>query len=146
MIGVVAFDFPTWAASYPEFAGLPPSLIAGYFMTAGTICDNTPASIVTDASVGGMRSVLLGVLTAHITALMKPGSSPLVGRINSATEGSVTVQAEMAPATASSAWFMQTKYGALYWQMTSAYRTMRYMPGCARIMDPYAPRWVASQP
>lgn len=138
-MAVVAFDFPTWAATYPEFAGLPPIAVAGYFMTAGTLCDNTDTSVIADGSVGGMRSVLLGMLTAHIAALFRPGSSPLVGRISSATEGSVTVQAEMGPATGSSAWFMQTKYGALYWQATSVYRTMTYFPGFTRDMDPYRP-------
>ena len=141
-MSVVAFDFAAWALAYPAFAGLPPTLAASFFATAATMCDNTDASVITDGAPGGLRSMALGALTAHIAELFGPtgrGASPLVGRITSATEGSVTVQAEMGAATAGAAWFMQTKYGALYWQMTAQFRTMRYFPGCPRDMDPYRP-------
>ena len=145
MNGIVAFDFAAWAAMYPEFAGLSPAQVGGYFTMAGSLCDNTPSSLIIDASPGGLRWIMLAALTAHITALFGPGSSPLVGRITSATEGSVTVQADM-PAQQSAAWFMQTKYGAMYWAMTSPYRTMRYVPGIVRNMDPYAPFTIPSPP
>jgi hypothetical protein len=78
--------------------------------------------------------MLLNMLTAHIammnsgiTASSVPngGSSQLVGRISDATQGSVSVSADMGtagPAGGSAPWYQQTKYGAAYWQATAGYR------------------------
>jgi hypothetical protein len=64
-------------------------------------------------------------------------SPNLVGRLNTATEGSVSVGTEMpGNMPASSAWWTQTKYGFLWWQMTKPYRTMRYIPGPQRYFGP----------
>lgn len=47
----------------------------------------------------------------------------VVGRINSATEGDVSISSEWsAPPNANQAYFVQTKYGADYWTMTARYR------------------------
>ena len=67
------------------------------------------------------------------------GPSPLVGRITSATEGSVSVSTQFDVPPGSAQWFAQTLYGAEFWTATAAYRTMRYLPSPARNMDPYAP-------
>lgn len=76
------------------------------------------------------RAVLLNMLTAHVVKLASAmATGGLVGRINSATEGSVTVSAEMGPASGTSAWYMQTQYGATYWQATAQYRTFQVVPG-----------------
>lgn len=152
MDGVVAFVYATWVGLYPEMAGVNQTVAAMYFTQACQICDNTPASIITDASPTGLRAICLYSLTAHVAALSGQGAGgaggsngrgALVGRINSASEGSVSVGSEMAGGTASSAYFMQTQYGATYWQMTAQFRTMRYVPGPQRNMDPwgYGRRW-----
>src|SRR6201999_4036529 len=75
---------------------------------------------------------LLSLLTAHITAL-KDGSNGqpppgIVGRVDKATEGSVSVSADMGTMAYGQAYYMQTQWGALYWQATARYRTMRYIP------------------
>jgi hypothetical protein len=79
------------------------------------------------------RALLLNMLTAHLAALYAgvngQSPSPLVGRINTATEGSVSVGAAMDGVPGTAAWFLQTKYGASFWQATARYRTMRYVPG-----------------
>jgi hypothetical protein len=102
-----------------------------YFNEAGIYCDNTANSLITDDSAGGLRSMLLNMLTAHIAALNAvingQASSSIVGRVTSASEGSVSVSADY-QAPGSAAWFAQTKYGAAYWQATSAYRSFRYLP------------------
>lgn len=122
---VVTFDYSGWIARYPEFSAVIQATAQLYFNEATLYLDNTSASVVADASPGGARATLLNMLTAHIAALNMAGSSPLVGRINSATEGSVSVGTDYAvPGTA--AWFAQTKYGAAYWQAVLPYRTMRY--------------------
>ena len=59
-------------------------------------------------------------------------ASPLVGRINNATEGSVTVGTDMGQVPFTAAWFLQTKYGAAFWQATAPFRTMQYVPGRSR--------------
>lgn len=128
--GIVVFDYAGWTLRYPELSAFVSQPLATiYFNEATMYVDNTAASIVADYSVGGARSTLLNMLTAHIAALNYGVSgqapSPLVGRVSGATEGSVSVQAEYtAPGTA--AWFLQTKYGAAFWQASAQYRTMQY--------------------
>lgn len=130
---VVTFDFGIWSARYPELiaAGVTRPVADQYFFEAQLYCDNTPQSPVQNLI---QRAVLLGMVTAHIAALNAPlngqPSSPLVGRISGATQGSVSVQTEyQTPGNA--AWFTQTKYGAAFWQATAQFRTMHYVPGRA---------------
>lgn len=129
--GVATFNYPIWAAVYPELSVSVPQMQAqGYWEQAQLYCDNTPQSVVRDLT---QRSVLLGMLTAHIAALRAPlngqPSSPLVGRISNATQGSVSVATQFDQPAGSAQWFAQTKYGAAYWQATVQYRSMRYVPG-----------------
>jgi len=148
--GVVAFDWGFFQGAYPELSSSVTSQQAqGYFNRATMLCDNTPMSPICDSSVGGQRYTLLHLLTAHITALNAPlngsPSSPLVGRISNATEGSVSVQADMGnnqPRAA--AWYQQTKYGAEYWAATAQYRTMRYARHTPREIEPYP--WLYQDP
>jgi hypothetical protein len=140
-MAVVAFDYAFWTTRYPELATVTSSLAQLYFNEAGMYCDNTLDSPVTDDSVGGQRYIFLHMLTAHIAALNAVtngnASSPLVGRINNATEGSVSVQTENNYPPGSAQWFQQTKYGAAFWQASSAYRRAAYFPGPRRTMDPW---------
>lgn len=129
--GVVTFDPAAFLVRYPEFASVGTPLLQAYFDEAAMVyLDNTEDSRVQQIE---QRSVLLNMLVAHLAALNAgvngQGATPLVGRINSATEGSVTVQAAMDGVPGTAAWFMQTKYGAAYWQATAAFRTMQYVPG-----------------
>jgi hypothetical protein len=126
--GVVTFDYAAWVARYPEFDAIEQSLVLDYFDEATGILDNTPCSIVQDTT---QRARLLNMLTAHIAAMNSgvngQAASPLVGRVSNATEGSVSVAAEY-PTTSDNAWFLQTKYGAAYWQATAYLRTFNYVP------------------
>lgn len=136
--GVVEIDLTEFRAAYPEFATVGDAAITMNFGLATLIVDNSCCSIVSDANV---RQSLLYLLTAHLTALAQGagGSSPsgIVGRVNDATEGSVSVSAEYASVISQSmAYFIQTQYGALFWQLTSPYRTMRYVPPVQQC-DPY---------
>lgn len=141
-MGIVAFQYQLWAKRYPELAPSVDEMLAGMYFTEATMyCDNTQCSPICDEA---QRLMLLNMLTAHIAALnaalnCQP-SSPLVGRISNASEGSVSVQTELEGelASGSRAWFAQTKYGLAYWQATSQYRTARYVPNPARVVDPFA--------
>jgi hypothetical protein len=127
------FSYADWSVRYPELSAYVVQATAQiYFNEATLYVDNTACSVICDASQGGEREMLLNMVTAHIAALNAPlngqTSSPIVGRISGATQGSVSVQTDFqVPGTA--AWFAQTKYGAAYWQATVKYRSMRYAPG-----------------
>jgi len=129
-MAVVVFDPAAFKQRYPEFDSLADALLEDYFVEATIYLDNTDRSLVVDVQI---RRRLLWMLTAHIAAINSgangEGASGLVGRISSASEGSVSVGVEGAPMTDANAWYMQTPYGAQYWQATSAYRRMRYFPG-----------------
>lgn len=136
-MAVVAFDPAAFVARYPEFNTVSTTVLGLYFTEATMYLDNTDASRVSNIA---QRSVLLNMLTAHIAALNGSGANGngaqgIVGRINSATEGSVTVSSEYAaPKNGTQAWFQQTQYGAAFWAASGRYRTMVYVPYCgARI-------------
>lgn len=71
-----------------------------------------------------------------------PNISPplgIVGRINDASEGDVSVSAEwQAPPNAGQAYFIQTKYGADYWTYTAKYRTAIFVPAPPSAYNPLA--------
>ena len=140
-MGVVAFDWARWAKRYPEFGLIDVEMANALFVEAQMYCDNTDTSIVTNLAA---REVLLWMLVAHIAALNVGVNgeppSPIVGRVNNVSEGSVQVQATYSDnVPGSMSWFIQTKYGASFWAASAQYRLMRYMPGHQRNMDPYNP-------
>lgn len=134
----VTFNYATWVARYPEFAAVSEPLAQSYFDEAGLYCQNVTCN---PAFAAGVLPTLLNMLTAHIAWLNAPrdengnpastgaAAPEIVGRINSASEGSVSVQAEWntgTPASPSEAWYIQTKYGAAYWGATAQFRTFQY--------------------
>src|SRR5271170_4413305 len=132
--GVVQFLQSELVAQYPEFAGLSNAVSLNAFNDAQFLLNNSCDSIVFDAN---QRLILLYTLTAHVL-LIDQGTNDgegnvtpaqgIVGRIDSATEGSVSVSAAYNnDITMSEAYFIQTKYGAKFWQQTALYRTMHYV-------------------
>lgn len=106
-----------------------PALVAN-FNTAALMLNNSYSSVVQDEPT---RASLLNLLTAHITALLNGvnGQPPsgVVGRISEAVQGSVTVQTEFRTDSEAAAFFVQTQWGAMFWQATTVYRRFRYVPG-----------------
>ncbi|MCU5775119.1 DUF4054 domain-containing protein [Erwiniaceae bacterium BAC15a-03b] len=137
-MAIVVFDVAAFRERYPEFDTVSNSLLNAYFVEATVYLNNTDTSPVTDIAV---RAVYLNMLVAHLTALNSGvgGQKPtgLVGRVASASEGSVSVSLDAGPSGAASWWYMQTPYGAAYWQATLPYRTIRYLPGASPSMYPY---------
>lgn len=136
--GVVVFEPDAFIIAYPEFATVDVTALQMNFDFATLVLENSCGSVVQDANV---RERLLNLLTAHITALFNgvngQPAADLVGRISSASEGSVSVSAEYAAGVSQSqAWYVQTKYGAMFWNLTAVYRTMRYIPAPARCYGP----------
>ena len=123
----VVFDPAAFKARYPEFAAVGDPLLQACFGESCLYLSNTDNSPVQNVT---RRAVLLNMLTAHIAALggalSSDGQPRPVGRVSSATEGSVSASMEyLAPG--SSAWFAQTQYGAAFWQATTSLRGFRYI-------------------
>jgi hypothetical protein len=136
-VGAVAtFDYPTWIASYPQFNNCTSLQGQGWWNRAGLILNPDGGSPV--ATVNEL-SALLYLLTSHIGWLNAPrdalgnpaatGTLPpaVVGRISSASQGSSSASIEWnGSGSPSEAWYIQTPFGAEYWNATAKYRTMRY--------------------
>lgn len=128
---IATFNYAQWLLLYPELSNVT-EVQAGMCFDLGTLfLRNDGTGRVTSDST---QLSLLNMLTAHIAFIgygdtTSGGASGLVGRINSATEGSVSVASEMAAQPGSAAWFLQTKYGAMYWQALAAFRTFAYRVG-----------------
>lgn len=148
-VGPVVFDYQWFQTRYPHIAEwTSPGMAQGYFERAQTFLDNTgagsappsPWCFVGSLATGGIvqdiptRQVLFGLLVAHIAMLNSPmngaASSGLIGRITSASEGSVSVSTDYPDQPPGAAWFNQTKYGAEFWNATARFRTGGlYFPG-----------------
>jgi hypothetical protein len=135
---MAVFTYSSWAVIFPELALYTNAAQAQqYWYEATLLLDKTGCGPVRDV---GQLTMLLNLLTAHICALRQPlggqPSSPLVGRISHAVEGTVQVQTEYAQAPGSAQYFSQTKYGSQYWQLILPFRSARYAPGPRRVFTP----------
>jgi hypothetical protein len=105
------------------------------FNDAVFLLDNSCCSAVRDAN---QRLILLYKITAHVLFLTQGTNDGagnvttphgIVGRIDSANEGSVSGSAQYnATVSESEAYYIQSQYGAAFWQMTASYRTALYIP------------------
>ena len=127
-MAVVTFDYGQWLLRFPELRAVPQERATLFFHEAELYLDNTGTGPVTEPT---RLSVLLGLATAHLIQLNATVNgvipSPLVGRVSSASEGSVSVSVDAGQVTATQAWWAQTRYGAAFWQATARYRRMRYV-------------------
>lgn len=134
MGAVATFVYANWIASYPEFSAVSEPQAAAFFSEATLYLRNDGTSPVCDT---GNQTTLLYMITAHIAAQRvqsagspNPGApqdaNTPVGRITSASEGSVSVSTENSYPPGSAQWYQTTKYGSAYWQATNAFRRMRY--------------------
>jgi hypothetical protein len=126
---IVQFDYAAWAVLFPQFSNLNEAQITGpVLVLAEQYCRNDGGGPVTNAAI---QTQLLNLMVAHIAQLLYGSKtqplSPLVGRVSSATEGSVSVGVDF-PTTPTNAWFLQTTFGAMYWQLSLPFRLGRYFP------------------
>jgi Protein of unknown function (DUF4054) len=140
MGAVVTFDYGVWVARYPEFSTVDPLTVAQYASEAtSSYHRNDPCNPVCDPA---QQLSLINMVVAHIAALNAGinGQAPTtaVGRVSSASQGSVSVSLELQAGTSTLAqYFAQTKYGLAYWAAMSPFRTMRYRPGPRRVFNPW---------
>ena len=150
-MSVVVFVYSDWNTSYPQFSTTVTSGQAqSCFDQATLYCANVEGALVPyDTTVTPPITVRLSVLyllTAHIAqlqygcvlggALVPAG--PLVGRVSSATQGSVSVSVEM-KGLDTAAWFNQTQFGASAYQALAQFRTARYRASPGRYAFAGAP-------
>ena len=138
---VVTFNYVEWAQIYPEFSQTVNAVQGQYcFNQASLYNRNDGGGPVCDKFV---QTLLMNMMTAHL-AFLRYGSnqtgnqaSPLVGRVASANEGSVSVQTDMQFPPGTPQWYMQTKYGAEWWAATAPYRTATGVIGPRRVFGPW---------
>lgn len=123
------FDAGAFKTAFPSFASVVDAALQVSFQLATLQLNNSCGSRVKDAT---KRELLLNLLVAHITALKdgENGRPPagIVGHVNHAQEGSVSVGSSVGTMVYGQAYYMQTQWGALYWQSTASYRSMVYIP------------------
>ncbi|WP_432784684.1 DUF4054 domain-containing protein [Oligella sp. MSHR50489EDL] len=97
-----------------------------WFVEAGLLINNTATSCVKSLVE---REILMYLLMAHFALLQSriDAGNSAVGRVSSATEGSVSVSFDNGSTALSAAWYQQTPYGAKYWAMTAKYRSFLYV-------------------
>ena len=135
---IASFDFGVFSARYPELVPVGSTLAQEYWNEAALFLANDGTGPVSSPAV---QQQLLNMVTAHLAFLFAPrdasgnpaatGAGPpkLVGRISSATQGSVTVAADYADSTtAQEAFFQQSRYGVEFWTLTAVYRMAFYRP------------------
>ena len=139
----VTFVFADWIAQFGEFSAVNPMAAQAWFNRATNFCSNDTCNpaFVNDPT-GATLTGLLYLLTSHIAWLNAPRdangnpaatgapASPIVGRIDQASEGSVSVHADMGEANAAfptQSWYLQTRYGAEYISATARIRTAFYV-------------------
>lgn len=127
MSGVVVFDPVEFRALYPAIQATNDQLDM-YFDMAETFLDNTKCSVVKDL---GARKRLLYLLVAHIATLTGQAEqgNNVVGRVSSATEGTVSISLDYGTMGNNERWYLQTPWGAMYWQLTKKYRSAVYRLG-----------------
>lgn len=130
-MAIVVLDIPKFRAMFPEFSNVTDAQLSLLFDFATDYLSNTEYSLITDVN---KRERLLYLLMAHLSYMRygdakANGGSGLVGRLSSASEGSVSVSSELGAMSGSSAWYTQSAYGFDFWKATKVYRMAAYYPG-----------------
>lgn len=150
--GPITFSYPNWITLFPELSGVSSAQATLYFGLASMYVRNDGGGPINDPV---LLTNLLNLTTAHVAKLLsqqtagspetggQEGPSGTVGRISSATEGSVSVQLDVPPDVMTQGWFwLQTSYGALAWQMLKPFRTFRFVGSTKRrTYNPPARYW-----
>ncbi|MFZ4835766.1 DUF4054 domain-containing protein [Rouxiella sp. Mn2063] len=130
-MGVVVLDISKFRAMFPEFSNVDDTLLPFLFDQATDYLNNTVYSLVTDVI---KRERLLYLLIAHLAYMRYGdangnGGTGMVGRLSSASEGSVSVSSDAGQIEFRYMWYTQSPYGMDYWQATKVYRMANYYPG-----------------
>lgn len=122
----VIFNPVEFKQIYPQFSNYPDAQLQFFFNKAELKVENTDSTCLDEAT----RKILLYLLVAHFAELqgrINDGSGSIVGRADSASEGSVNIHFAYDVKGDSAQWHSQTPYGAEYWAMTAQFRTFGYI-------------------
>lgn len=130
-MAIVELDTVKFRAMFPEFSNVADLSLPFLFEKSTDYLNNTHFSLVDDAA---KRERLLYLLMAHLAYMkygdsQKNGGSGMVGRISSASEGSVSVSSDVGQVEFRYSWYTQSPYGMDFWQATKVYRMAQYYPG-----------------
>lgn len=136
-MAVAVFDYAKWTAMFPYMAAVPEAVADGFFTVAELLFANDDCSPIADTD---KRLVFLNYIVAHLARLAgyPAGTGPdgMVGRVSSATEGTVSIDSDYGTVRESQAWWIQTPEGATFWQLTRFLRTARYIAPAPRYFGP----------
>ena len=132
----IVFNYQGWVAAFPQFSAVSEPLAQTYFDMATLYFRNCgwQASLK-------QAPTLLNLLTTHIAWLYAPRDDngnpastgtfapPIVGRISSASQGSVSMQTDFDSTKGSprAQWYNSTPWGSAYFAATAQFRTARYV-------------------
>lgn len=122
---VVEFNVAEFREMYPKITATDAQLEM-FFMEAELLFNNTKDSCVEDLN---KRKIFLYLIVAHLATLQSQVDSgnTLVGRLSSATTGSVSVSSDYGTLGKNEKFWAQTPYGAKYWALTAQFRTSHYV-------------------
>lgn len=121
----ITFDYAEFITAYPDFGTNAEAQLKNFFDIATGILSNRIGTVV---CCPDKLKTMLYLLTAHIAFLFNRGAGT-VGPMTSATEGSVSVGFAVPP-NLTNAWFNQSQFGQLFWQIAKPYMMGRYICGC----------------
>ena len=124
MSNVFVFDSTEFKTIYTQFSARTDAQLNWFFEEVESdVLDNSETSCISLKT----RRKLFFLLVAHKAELQNridSGNTGMVGRISSASEGSVSVTTDYSTSsTALAQWLNQTPYGAEYYALTARYRT-----------------------
>lgn len=130
-MAIVVLDIAKFRAMFPEYSNVTDIALQFLFDQSTDYLNNTEYSLVIDAT---KRERLLYLLMAHLAYVRYGdskgnGGSGLVGRLSSASEGSVSVSSDAGQIEFRYMWYTQSQHGMDYWQATKPYRMANYYPG-----------------
>lgn len=146
MSNVFVFDPAAFKLAFPQFNSYSNEQLTYFFESIEGLLDNSETSCISLKN----RKLWYWLLVAHKAELqnrINGGNTGLVGRISSATEGSISVSTDYPMGSgAMEQWLKSTPYGAEFYAKTAAYRTATWVAATApmpvkRTKGPYPFGW-----
>lgn len=129
---IASFNYEIWQAQFRKFTTVSQVQAQGYWNEACLLHNNTGNGPVNDPV---MQQTLLNLIVAHIAFLdvghdgnPSAASQGLVGRVSSASQGSVSLSTDMPGIGENEAFWAQSEYGIRYHRAMLPFRTFRYRP------------------
>lgn len=131
MSNVFVFDPAAFKLAFPQFNRYSDEQLTYFFESIEGLLNNSETSCISLKN----RKLWYWLLVAHKAELqnrINDGNTGLVGRISSATEGSISVSTDYPMGSgAMEQWLKSTPYGAEFYAKTAAYRTATWVAATA---------------